>query len=116
MGCTVEVREDVVGAPKWKGVQDIAYVRFAGYFLRLVRLPCGKRNCTKCPHGPYWYFGYTRRRRVKQIYLGKSLLGEKTLRHPDILEIVREAQKQQKIPTFAREAEAELLRRREYGE
>lgn len=23
------------------------------YQLRF--LTCGKKNCTKCPHGPYWY-------------------------------------------------------------
>ena len=22
---------------------------------RLVRVTCGKKNCSKCPHGPYWY-------------------------------------------------------------
>lgn len=22
---------------------------------RIVRIKCGKENCTKCPHGPYLY-------------------------------------------------------------
>lgn len=22
---------------------------------RLVKVMCGKANCTRCPHGPYWY-------------------------------------------------------------
>jgi hypothetical protein len=114
--CVVEIKEESRGAVQWKGCKDIAYIRFEGYFLRLCRLACGKSNCTKCPHGPYWYFGYTKRRKVKQIYLGRSLLGERALRHPEILEIVKEAQRQKGIPAVAVDAELELLRRRELNE
>jgi len=116
MAGSVEIVSAVDGAPRWRGVQDIAYIRQEGYFLRLVRLPCGKRNCSKCPHGPYWYFGYSRRRKVKQIYLGKSLLGERTLRNAEVLAVVRAAMKERNVPAIASEAEGALLREKELGD
>lgn len=36
-------------------------------------VPCGKRGCTKCPHGPYWYARAWKAGRVREIYVGKSL-------------------------------------------
>lgn len=54
---------------------------FAVY--KLENIPCGKDNCRKCPHGPYWY-AYTpvystekgKRRglllKYKRIYIGKK--------------------------------------------
>lgn len=34
---------------------------------------CGDPNCTKCPHGPYWY-GYWKEAGVlKSTYIGKEL-------------------------------------------
>ena len=39
---------------------------------RLVR--CGKPNCTRCPHGPYWYAYWTEAGRRRSRYVGK--LGE----------------------------------------
>ena len=40
--------------------------------LRLVR--CGKPNCTRCPHGPYWYKQVFRdaQGRPRWLYKGKS--------------------------------------------
>jgi hypothetical protein len=26
-----------------------------GYDYELTNVSCGKPNCGKCPHGPYWY-------------------------------------------------------------
>jgi len=42
------------------------------YEQRLV--PCGKKACGKCPHGPYWYLIIQMRtgKKVKK-YLGKEL-------------------------------------------
>lgn len=44
------------------------------YTYELRRIDCGKDNCTKCPHGPYWY-QLMRTRHGKKItrYIGKEL-------------------------------------------
>lgn len=104
MTSRVEEKSVPLGKLKWKGVRELAVIREQKYFLRLVMLTCGKRNCTKCPHGPYWYFGYSHRRRVRQIYLGKTLLGERTLRHPAILAMVRTVTKERGVEPIARDA------------
>lgn len=40
---------------------------------RLVRVTCGKTNCGRCPHGPYWYAtGLTKEGRKWIKYLGKK--------------------------------------------
>jgi hypothetical protein len=39
----------------------------------LVR--CGKRNCARCPHGPYWYAYWREGGRVRSRYVGKELPG-----------------------------------------
>jgi hypothetical protein len=40
---------------------------------QLEKVKCGKPNCSKCPHGPYWY-AYTRiAGKVKSRYCGKSI-------------------------------------------
>lgn len=31
---------------------------------------CGKPNCKKCPHGPYWYCNFTRKGKHVSVYLG----------------------------------------------
>ncbi len=100
----IEAKPTGIEAPKWKGVRELGMIREDKFFLRLVMLTCGKRNCTKCPHGPYWYFGYSHRRKVRQIYLGKTLLGERTLKHPDILAVVRAATKDRGIEPIAKDA------------
>ena len=32
---------------------------------------CGKENCTRCPHGPYWYAYWYENGRRRSSYLGK---------------------------------------------
>ena len=34
---------------------------------------CGKRGCTRCPHGPYWYAYWREDGRMKSRYIGKTL-------------------------------------------
>lgn len=43
------------------------------YIRQYVR--CGKRSCTSCPHGPYWYgYAYDRHgKRMRSWYVGKQL-------------------------------------------
>jgi hypothetical protein len=43
-------------------------------FLQM-RVPCGKVNCGKCPHGPYWYAVYWIGRKKREVYVGKELGG-----------------------------------------
>mgnify|MGYP001604965825 CR=1 FL=1 len=40
-----------------------------------VQVPiwCKKVECRSCPHGPYWYARYRAGRKVKAIYIGRSL-------------------------------------------
>jgi len=76
MGWIVQFKQTPEGVLKWKGVREVVLIREGANFLRLVYLPCGRANCSKCPHGPYWYFGYTHRRKVRQVYIGKSLMND----------------------------------------
>ena len=34
---------------------------------------CGKRGCTRCPHGPYWYAYWREDGRLRSRYIGKRL-------------------------------------------
>lgn len=48
--------------------------RVGGYEYRLKETNCGKANCAKCPHGPYWYM-HMKLRTGKTVikYVGKTL-------------------------------------------
>ena len=39
---------------------------------------CGKANCTRCPHGPYWYAYWKEGGRTRSRYVGR-VLPEKAL-------------------------------------
>lgn len=39
--------------------------------LRKQMVRCGKENCTRCPHGPYWYAYWSEDGRRRSRYLGK---------------------------------------------
>ncbi|MCB2223891.1 MAG: hypothetical protein KQH83_06905 [Actinobacteria bacterium] len=39
--------------------------------LREQWIRCGKDNCTRCPHGPYWYAYWTEDGRRRSRYVGK---------------------------------------------
>lgn len=41
--------------------------------LRQQEVRCGKRGCTKCPHGPYWYAYWTEDGRRRSRYVGRLL-------------------------------------------
>ena len=40
---------------------------------RLQPVRCGKRGCTRCPHGPYWYAYWREDGRLRSRYIGKTL-------------------------------------------
>lgn len=39
--------------------------------LREQRVRCGKVNCTRCPHGPYWYAYWWENGVRRSRYVGK---------------------------------------------
>lgn len=41
---------------------------------RQQRVRCGKRTCTTCPHGPYWYGYWREGGRLRSRYVGRELL------------------------------------------
>ena len=40
---------------------------------RQEHVRCGKRGCTRCPHGPYWYAYWREEGRMRSRYIGKTL-------------------------------------------
>jgi hypothetical protein len=48
--------------------------------LREQWIKCGKPNCTRCPHGPYWYAYWTEDGTRRSRYVGK--LGDDSLNDP----------------------------------
>ena len=53
-----------------KGETQIGSLTF-----RYETVRCGKENCTKCPHGPYWYAYWKEGGRTHSRYVGRSLPG-----------------------------------------
>ena len=39
------------------------------------QMRCGKANCTRCPHGPYWYAYWREDGRLRSRYLGSARAG-----------------------------------------
>jgi len=48
-----------------------ASAKRVSYRRQLIR--CGKRACSTCPHGPYWYAFWRQDGRVRSRYVGKEL-------------------------------------------
>ena len=40
---------------------------------RQEHVRCGRANCTRCPHGPYWYAYWREGGRLRSRYIGKEL-------------------------------------------
>ncbi len=45
--------------------------------FRQEMVKCGKKGCTRCPHGPYWYAYWREGGRTRSRYVGKQLPGER---------------------------------------
>ena len=43
---------------------------------RQEEVRCGKRGCTTCPHGPYWYAYWKEEGRTRKRYVGRHLPGQ----------------------------------------
>ncbi len=41
--------------------------------FRYETVRCGKENCSRCPHGPYWYAYWKEGGRTRSRYIGKTL-------------------------------------------
>ena len=41
--------------------------------MRQQMVRCGKQECTRCPHGPYWYAYWTDNGRRRSRYVGRLL-------------------------------------------
>jgi hypothetical protein len=41
--------------------------------FRQERVRCGRKACTRCPHGPYWYAYWREDGRLRSRYVGKEL-------------------------------------------
>lgn len=41
--------------------------------FRYETVRCGKENCSRCPHGPYWYAYWKEGGRTRSRYIGRSL-------------------------------------------
>lgn len=41
--------------------------------FRYETVRCGKANCTRCPHGPYWYAYWKEAGRTRSRYVGRAL-------------------------------------------
>lgn len=48
--------------------------------FRQERVRCGRKGCTRCPHGPYWYAYWREEGRVRSRYIGKALRGVRPTR------------------------------------
>lgn len=44
--------------------------------FRQETVRCGKKHCSRCPHGPYWYAYWREDGRLRSRYVGKQLPGE----------------------------------------
>lgn len=49
--------------------------RPGGVTFRQETVRCGKKGCTRCPHGPYWYAYWREGGRMRSRYVGKQLPG-----------------------------------------
>ena len=47
--------------------------QFGSHTFRYETVRCGKSNCTRCPHGPYWYVYWKEGGRTRSRYVGRTL-------------------------------------------
>ena len=56
-----------------EGPEPEASAQHGKVTYRLEPVRCGKRGCTRCPHGPYWYAYWREEGKLKSRYIGKTL-------------------------------------------
>jgi hypothetical protein len=65
------VQERSAGTVAKSGVQAVQ--SFGSLTFRYETVRCGKPNCTRCPHGPYWYAYWKENGRTRSRYVGRAL-------------------------------------------
>jgi len=69
-------KEIVKGVPtealRKRYVVEIMKIEGITYLSRMVS--CGKKGCSACPHGPYWYAAFKRKGRYREVYIGKRFM------------------------------------------
>ncbi|MFT5222712.1 MAG: hypothetical protein ACI867_001018 [Glaciecola sp.] len=60
------------------GVAEPTGIPVAGTTVtyRQEHVKCGKRGCTRCPHGPYWYGYWKQDGKSRSQYIGRRLAGQ----------------------------------------
>ena len=53
---------------------------------RREEVRCGKANCQRCPHGPYWYAYWRENGRLRSRYLGSAKPGPSAGEEPSGVE------------------------------
>jgi hypothetical protein len=56
---------------------------FGSITFRYETVRCGKANCTRCPHGPYWYAYWKEGGRTLSRYVGRVLPEKAREAHED---------------------------------
>ena len=71
----MRVDESVAGTPPVPrgGRRVVNSFRDGVVVFRQMMVRCGKVNCSKCPHGPYWYAAVPNRGKWREVYIGKRL-------------------------------------------
>lgn len=68
----------------WKGSEDVARYQGQGFTLILRKVACGKANCNRCPHGPYWYYSFSHKGKARTVYVGKTWRNGGQLKSADV--------------------------------
>jgi hypothetical protein len=55
------------------GQEQVEAERRGKITFRQELVRCGRRGCTRCPHGPYWYAYWREDGRLRSRYIGKRL-------------------------------------------
>lgn len=61
------------GTPEQVRAGEAKRIRIDGRLFAQRAIRCGKSNCRKCPHGPYWHQVFRQGGREKYRYIGKDL-------------------------------------------
>lgn len=90
--------------------EDVRTWSMKRVLLVLRRVGCGKANCHRCPHGPYFYLVTYSRGKPRTWYLGKRLEGELVHRDGLVETMVRTLREKYGIPVLASDAYLEFLK------
>lgn len=89
---------------KVKSTEDVYTWSMRRVQLVLRRVKCGKVNCHRCPHGPYYYLVTWSGGKPKTWYLGKQLHGRLVHRDGLVESMVRSIQERYGVPEVSRDA------------